>query len=166
MGRINLNATASPFVRRLNPLIFAGNPPRINATGENAAKRQTASESAKTAKKPRFRRFSDIPACRELNKSETEVASMLSASGLRVVGQALRLPLTGGGIYNPDLLAWEPDADFLRVVEVKGGYRGPGADQGYERYKRAALEWHCAAMRFEMWERVGREWRVTEWDEP
>ena len=110
---------ASEAVRRLNPELFGAAPPT------------EAPRGAKTGT-PRGRRTKAEALAADLARRRWPEA--------RVLEQALRLPLTGGGTYTPDLVIVRPSQPPL-CVEVKGGYRGPGADQGEERYKRAAYEW-------------------------
>lgn len=76
------------------------------------------------------------------------------------------LPLRGGGSYTPDFLVLSPGHPAL-VVEVKGGYKGPGWEQGMERYRRAAAQWSDGrVLQFELhtWDRRRREWRVEAWE--
>lgn len=78
------------------------------------------------------------------------------------VRNLFRLP--GGGVYIPDFAVLSPAG--VRVIEVKGGYRGAGAEQGYERYKRAAAVFSGkAGVTFELWEiNHGKSRRYT-WEE-
>jgi len=128
---------ASEAVRRLNPELFG------------AASPTEAPREAKTGT-PRGRR----------TKAETLAADLASRRwpDARVLEQALRLPLTGGGMYTPDLLVLRQGQPPL-CVEVKGGYRGAGWEQGYERYRRAAYEWG-PWMEFALWERRRGEWSM------
>lgn len=118
-------ANVSPAVAALNPSLFGGK-----------AKRRTTGKTAGT-------------------KAEECAKAALEREGWTVLCQPLRLPLDAKGTYVPDLLAFRPDEPGLRVIEVKGGYRGPGYEQGYERYYRAAQTWDCPALRFELWETKG-----------
>lgn len=72
-------------------------------------------------------------------------------------------PLAGGGTYTPDFL--EITDTGVNVWEVKGGYKGPGAEQGYDRYKRAALEWADRKIRFAMatYDRKKGTWTIEHW---
>lgn len=82
-------------------------------------------------------------------KAETAALAWLTSEGWQTIPQPCRLfPLEGGGSYTPDLVAWRRDFPGVLVVEVKGGYRGAGWEQGYERYKRAAASCDCPAWRF------------------
>jgi hypothetical protein len=97
-------------------------------------------------------------AVRQLNKAETRALDKARREWpcAIVLAQALVLPLSGGDTYRPDLLILAPCQDFsgslCRVifVEVKGGYKGPGWEQGIERYKRAVVEY--PALEFELWD--------------
>jgi hypothetical protein len=75
------------------------------------------------------------------------------------LAQALTLPLDGGGTYRPDFMLVAPTGGIV-LVETKGGYRGPGAEQGIERYRRARTQWEKAYFRFEMWEWKKKKWEV------
>lgn len=73
-------------------------------------------------------------------------------------------PLAGGGTYIPDFVVLSPHG--ARVVEVKGGYRGPGWEQGRERYKRAAAQYSGkAGVSFELWEVKGKAINIQQWEE-
>ena len=99
----------------------------------------------------------------KLNLSETEAYRMLMSRypDAFIVPQPTRFfRLKGGGTYQPDFLVFCDDG--VLVVEVKGGYRGPGAEQGNERYKRAALEFG-SHFRFEMYRKEHGEWEVIPW---
>ena len=130
---------ASEAVRRLNPQLFAASLPEAVRT------------EAKTGT-PRGRR----------TKAEIMAAVLARRRWpeARVLEQALRLPLTGGGTYTPDLLVLRDGRPPL-AVEVKGGYRGPGAEQGVERYRRAAYEWR-RWLDFALWERTRGAWSMEE----
>lgn len=150
--REGLAANGSEDFRRLNPALFGG-----TRAAENLLRERDAAGLPPPG--PPVRTVA------RLNTSETRVAALLAAQGMVVVGQALRLPLSGGGEYRPDLVAWSPGCASVLVVEVKGGYRGPGWEQGFERYKRAALEWDGAPLVFVRFERDGSRWRRIYWSE-
>lgn len=81
-----------------------------------------------------------------------------------VIVQPSRLfELQGGGTYTPDFLVIADGKAF--AIEIKGGYRGPGWEQGYERYKRAAAQWNGDCFRFCMWtwERKKFKWDCEYW---
>ena len=73
-------------------------------------------------------------------------------------------PLEGGGTYTPDFLVFREGRPVV-VVEVKGGYRGPGAEQGIERYRRAAAQWDGCLFAFQMWNWKAKErgWEIFVW---
>lgn len=78
----------------------------------------------------------------EMNKSEMRFFDAHLRDGYErglclVLAQQVRIPLPGGGVYVPDFVVYN-HLGALEIYEVKGGYRGPGWEQGYERFKRAA----------------------------
>ncbi len=98
-------------------------------------------------------------AVRALNKSETRALERAKRQypGATIIAQGLTLPLTDGQTYRVDLLILEPvlhvaapEPCWARLVEVKGGYRGPGWEHGLERYRRARAEY--PELRFELWQ--------------
>lgn len=79
---------------------------------------------------------------KKMNRSEQKVQIILRQMGYETIPQVTRMfPLDGGGTYTPDFIAWKKGDPGLVVCEVKGGYRGPGWEQGMERYKRAASQY-------------------------
>ena len=103
---------------------------------------------------------------RALNKTEEEWGRRLAvlSPSSRVFVQPTRFfALRGGGTYTPDFLEFRPDGLPVIAWEVKGGYRGPGWEQGYERYRRAALEFSGAKFAFKLAEKRKGKWSVTEW---
>jgi hypothetical protein len=75
----------------------------------------------------------------KLTKAEEKVLAHLQRLNpdTRVVPHGLRLSFDDGTTYTPDLVVYEYEPCRFRLVEVKGGYRGPGWEQGYERFRRA-----------------------------
>lgn len=71
--------------------------------------------------------------------------------------------LQGGGTYTPDFVEVRPSG--VVVWEVKGGYKGPGWEQGIERYKRAALQYNNNYITFRMakWDRKKMTWTISSW---
>ena len=173
--RIDLSATASESVRRLNPAIFGQSP-------ENAQKRTQKRESPKahinTGQAPKSRLnggktgFLAKSGCgivrqKRMNKTETRAMQWLIFQGYEhIIAQPTRLfPLAGGGTYTPDFLAWNSSDSIILVIETKGGYRGAGWEQGYDRYKRAAAQYDGGPLRFVMltWSAKRREWSGEFW---
>ena len=77
-----------------------------------------------------------------------------------IVEQPMRLILTGGDTYTPDIGMWFPEGRTT-LIEVKGGYKGPGWEQGIERYKRVKVEWGKRFnFRLWTWDRKQQSWRV------
>ncbi len=90
----------------------------------------------------------------KMTKAEETVYKLLISEQHRLIAQQVRnlFQLDGGGMYIPDFVVFS-DALPIRVIEVKGGYRGAGFEQGYERYKRAALQFSRSGLfSFELWE--------------
>lgn len=104
---------------------------------------------------------------RALNKTEEEWGRRLMAErpdSLLVAQPTRFFALRGGGTYTPDFLEFRPSGLPVIAWEVKGGYRGPGWEQGYERYKRAALEWSDGEIfQFKMATKNKGKWSVEEW---
>jgi hypothetical protein len=77
-----------------------------------------------------------------------------------VIPHALILPLDGGGTYRPDFFVLEGDA-CIHLIEIKGGYVGPGWEQGIERFRRARTQWG-KYFNFQMWEwhKDTKKWTV------
>lgn len=98
-------------------------------------------------------------------KAEETVLRALEAASdggreYRIAQQVRNLfPLPGGGEYIPDFVLLYPDGG-MTVVEVKGGYKGPGAEQGHERYARVASLYATKVCRFEKWT-VGRNGQIN-----
>ncbi len=83
-----------------------------------------------------------------------------------IVQPAKFFELKGGGTYTPDFMVFvHGDLERVHVFEVKGGYRGPGWEQGYERYKRAALEWDGCIFKFTLaeFDRKTQRWTLRGW---
>ena len=103
---------------------------------------------------------------RKLNATEArcKLALMVKYPTAIILSQALQLAFEDGTSYRPDFMVKFPhceDEDPL-LVEVKGGYKGPGWEQGTERYRRAKDvfgKWFG----FEMWTWKSKEkrWEVS-----
>jgi hypothetical protein len=172
--RIDLAATASEATRRRNPAIFGERPSNF------APERKKLIGAGFTRIEPKSSNFAKSDGetvvsggatkQKAMNKTETMAAQWLRLNGFAcLIAQPTRLfPLAGGGTYTPDFLAWERSgAGGVWVIEVKGGYRGPGAEQGYDRYKRAALQYSPpgSPWRFALltWHARRREWTWEAW---
>jgi len=172
--RIDIAATASEATRRRNPSIFGERAPNFAPARENSPARDFARVEPKSSN---FAKFDGANAVsgggatkqKAMNKTEARAAQWLRLNGFAcLIAQPTRLfPLAGGGTYTPDFLAWEPSGAGVWVIEVKGGYRGPGWDQGYDRYKRAALQYSPpgSPWRFSLltWHARRREWTWEAW---
>jgi hypothetical protein len=145
---------SSESIRRRNPHLFGKAEPE--GVPGNAGSPQLTEE------KPR----------KQLNKTEARFLHTVverDYKGHIAVQQPTRLfKLTGGGTYTPDFVLFpRRSSDPVHVVEVKGGYRGPGWEQGMERYKRAAAQYSCEGIKFAMatWEAKSQSWRIDNWDD-
>ena len=98
-----------------------------------------------------------------MSKSEELVAAVLREkyNGGEVIAQQVRnlFMLAGGVMYIPDFMVFRPDG-IINVIEVKGGYRGAGFEQGEERYKSAAAQYSKAPFYFSLW-RVDNKKSIT-----
>jgi len=105
------------------------------------------------------------PRLAQCNQTERRFyESLSSANRDRIVIQPPRhFPLKGGGTYTPDFMVYTDDG--VLVYEIKGGYRGPGAEQGHERYARAAVQWASPALRFckATWNAKDKAWTKEWW---
>lgn len=106
------------------------------------------------------------------NKTETLFheylqRSLYAGQAVSIIVQPSRFfELVGGGTYTPDFMVFRHDGlGAVTVFEVKGGYRGPGWEQGYERYKRAALEWDGCIFKFNLaeFDRKAQRWTLRGW---
>lgn len=174
MTRIDLAATASEATRRRNPSIFGERPSNFAPARKNSLTRDFARIEPKTSNGAKFDGANAVSGGgatkqKAMNKTEARAAQWLRLNGFAcLIAQPTRLfPLAGGGTYTPDFLAWEPSGAGVWVIEVKGGYRGPGWDQGYDRYKRAALQYSPpgSPWRFALltWHARRREWTFEAW---
>lgn len=131
---------ASATVQKRNPGLFGAVEPK------NVQSREADNKSRLDGLNKTERRFYD-----ELLKGVDKKSVVVQPSRL--------FELQGGGTYTPDFLVIADGKAF--AIEIKGGYRGPGWEQGYERYKRAAAQWQGDHFKFCMW-----TWdrKVNKWD--
>lgn len=112
-------------------------------------------------KTPKTPKFSTLTAA----EREWGAALKKSNPGAYIASQAKGFFTLAGSVdtYTPDFIVVH---DFLpiEVWEVKGGYRGPGWEQGYERYKRAAAQ-YSDGKRFQFYlaEKTKNGWVRTKW---
>ncbi len=148
-----MSAMVSESVRRLNPGVFGG--PAQEQKTKNSPVAQIARRTRADG----------------VNKSERDfmrvIEQMHAESEYVVLTQPPRLfELAGGGTYTPDYLVVTPGGAV--VYEVKGGYGGPGAEQGVERFKRAAAQWDSPVLVFVLAVRdksAAGGWRLEAWRE-
>jgi hypothetical protein len=128
-------------------------PPKQANRIDTAEDGQNAPRRAETAKKRNTHKRTKAEAM-ALDKARRD------NPGSDVIEQPIRLQLTGGGSYTPDLMV-RTKYEKPILIEVKGGYRGPGWEQGIERYKRAKYEWgYWFEFQLCIWDRKKQEWRV------
>lgn len=139
--------------------------PHLAPTGGSGAFRPPTGRA--TATTPRANK--DSTRLEKCNKTESRFYREVLARAdntLVILPQPPRFfELPCGDSYTPDFLVL-PDTGPVYSCEVKGGYRGPGWEQGYERYKRAAAQWDGAGFRFLMatWDAKDQTWRMATWD--
>lgn len=145
-----MRAMVSDSVRRLNPGLFGGPEPQRRPAEIAHIERRTRADG--------------------LNKSETAVMQIIrrlhAGKPHVLISQPSRLfELEGGGTYTPDFIVFTPQGTV--VYEVKGGYRGPGAEHGVERFKRAAAQWAGPSIVFVLAVRdksAAGGWRMETWE--
>lgn len=105
-------------------------------------------------------------ASRKMNASEEYIHSRLRNMHptAHIIPQASRFfRLADDDSYTPDFIVIG-NAMPIEVWEVKGGYRGPGWDQGVERYKRTASQFSDGVRyQFFLAEKVKGNWQVSKW---
>lgn len=90
-----------------------------------------------------------------MSKSEELVSKALHElykDGSHIAQQVRNVFMLAGGVmYIPDFVVFRPNG-VIEVIEVKGGYRGAGFEQGEERYKSAAAQYgNKAPFYFSLW---------------
>jgi hypothetical protein len=103
------------------------------------------------------------PRVKALNKTEQRWLDTIAKThfaGATVLPQALTLPLKDGGTYRVDFLCVYLSR-YPVVIEIKGGFKGNGWEQGIERYRRARTQWE-KVFGFELWTWEGKtkRWKV------
>ena len=168
-------ARASDAVRRLNPEVFGPKAHPAPAADPSFAHAPFGVPDAIPASRARVARrgsprlvldgASRLSRC---NKTEGRFALYLEALYRQrphalLVQPPRLLELPGGGTYTPDFLVVTPEGAV--AYEVKGGYRGPGWEQGYERFKRAAAHWASGVLSFALatWDRREGRWTLEPW---
>lgn len=155
-------------IKRLNPDIFAETQMRLKKRAISEGKALDMGKipsvglpskiDAKNAK------LENMP---KLNKTEMRFfRDCLADAGGIIIAQPTRFfHLTGGGTYTPDFLLI--DGGGVTVYEVKmAGAHYHGWEQGYERYKRAALEFSRPWLAFAMatWQGKLNTWKIETWE--
>lgn len=156
-----MRPTAAALAASLPPSALARNAALLGQT--SAA---TPPEEARKAKGGGKARVKPNRTPRPANQAEVEWAAMLARQwGWPIVRpHAMTLVFDDGDRYTPDvLLAW-PRGLTMTLYEVKCGYRGPGWEQGMERFKRAKavfpwLDLRLAEKRGDGWYVDGQKWQ-------
>jgi len=157
-----LLGNASEEFRRRNPQLFGDLPKDTTVTP--VAQRMPSQSGPKVRTVSSFARRLD-----SINKTERRYYDTFLADrdgeDCTVFVQPPRLfELEGGGTYTPDFLVVNERGCVS--VEIKGGYKGPGAEQGIERWKRAAAQWADERLQFILatWHRKDGRWVVESWN--
>lgn len=140
-------ASLSPDFKKANPDLFNSEKP-----SNNISQTKQSQIEIKTKKDT-------------LNKTEARFLTKLEEEkkGTIIIQPTRFFELLGGGSYTPDFL--DIHENGIDVWEVKGGYKGPGWEQGIERYKRAALQYNNNYITFRMaqWDRTKMTWTISNW---
>jgi hypothetical protein len=95
----------------------------------------------------------------KMTKAESEFLRHLEAGiygeFVHIFTYAVRLPFGDGTSYRPDMMTIDVDGRIC-CWEVKGGYKGPGWEQGYERFRAARRHW--PKIKFVMAEKTKQGW--------
>lgn len=159
-------------MKRLNPetlqAFWSSSTKRLNAGAPEALHGANGVELvSKVGRAPSFVKTAKEPACRRdrtpkpANKAEAEWAGILRrrypSATVTPHGMTLRFP--DGDTYTPDVLMAFDRGNFAVILyEVKAGYRGPGWEQGMERFKRAKAAFPWVVLRLA--EKRGGVWYV------
>lgn len=102
---------------------------------------------------------------RKMNKTEARFYELLKSEYANeesvIIPQPTRFfRFDNGDTYTPDFIVL--CATGMLVYEVKGGYKGAGYEQGYERYHRAKEKFESQVLRtvffLVTWDRDGHKW--------
>ena len=131
--------------------------------GATVANDATVKESLQVASELRYPKSG-------LNRTERRyyddfLREMRETGRALVMSQQVRIPLEGGGGYIPDFVIWAHGV--VEVVEIKGGYKGAGWEQGWDRYKRAAayLERFGVKCKLAEWMPMEKKWKIQTWEQ-
>ena len=165
MSRFSLDKilnNASEEFRRKNPQLFGE--AVHETTKEKVVQRMPSPKNESMKGVSNFARRLD-----GINKTERRYYDTFLADrdgvDCTVLVQPPRLfELDGGGTYTPDFFVINEKGCVS--VEIKGGYKGPGAEQGIERWKRAAAQWADERLAFVLstWHRKERRWVAETWN--
>jgi len=126
-----------------------------------------AQNAAKTPQTPVLPRLPEKPgrvSGQRKTKAETAFVEILRAwrhKGMirQWLDQAVTLRFADGTSYRPDYTAITPQGELWHI-EVKGGYRGPGWEQGYERFRRARDVFQGPGVRLIMVTKGKTGWKI------
>lgn len=105
-------------IKAINPHLFAGDAP------------------VRVAAKPQGAVFKDREV--KLNLAEQKVLAWAQRNWptALIIPHGLTLKFPDGTRYNPDIVVYDQAVRPI-LIECKSGYRGPGWEQGHERFRRA-----------------------------
>lgn len=162
-------------MKKSKPISASDLPPHILELNPHVLGQMSKGASVKDLME-RCRRLSDIVSGRhvvteknperKLNKTEERFHEYLKTEFKNephlIVPQPTRFFRFGNGdTYTPDFIVISDCG--ISVYEVKGGYRGAGWEQGYDRYFRAKEKFESYELRITFylveWDRKNREWK-------
>ena len=159
-------------IKRLNPQLFATpsiSPQKnVKDEGEGAAMGKIPSAAIPSKIDAKNEKLEKMP---KLNKTEARflrewLAPWARGADCLIIPQPIRFfRLTGGGTYTPDFLLIDGGGVTVYEVKMKGAHYH-GWEQGYDRYKRAALEFSRPWLSFVMatWQSKLNSWKIEEWE--
>ena len=103
----------------------------------------------------------------KLNKTEMRFFRdcLADADGVVIAQPTRFFRLSGGGTYTPDFILIHGGGVTVYEVKTQGAHYH-GWEQGYDRYKRAALEFSRPWLTFVMatWQGKLKTWKIEEWE--
>lgn len=157
-----LQGVVSDAFKAKNPELFGGGDGTF-ATVKTAVATTLPEQKKRGEATCHFQKRLDTLNKTEMRYYETYLAERDGRDCTVLIQPPRLFELDGGGTYTPDFFVIAKDG--VTSVEIKGGYKGPGAEQGIERYKRAAAQWADERISFVMatWMRKEMRWRIEPW---